>query len=124
MLAPAEITVTESEATARGRQYVDDEDVPLHDFRVYFCDDGKGQLAGTVEALGIDVKFVVTAHLDIDGDRPVVELDSVDVGNMPGFVADTVLGILLSDHARTLELDEHLTGTQISDGQIVISGAP
>jgi hypothetical protein len=118
------IQVTESEATSRGRLYVEEEDVPVDNLRVYFCDDGKGQLAGQVEALGIDVDFVVTAHLDISGAEPVVELDSIDIGNLPGFVADTVLGILLNDDARTLELDENLLGSEISDGLIVISGGP
>lgn len=124
MNGPASITVTEAEATARGRQYLDTEDVPLDDFQVYFCDGDLGQLAGTVEALGIDVKFVVTAHLDVSGAEPVVELDSVDVGNMPGFVSDAIIDLFLDDQTRTLELTEHLTGTEISDGQIVINGEP
>jgi hypothetical protein len=53
-----------------------------------------------------------------------VELDSVDVGNMPGFVSDAIIDLFLDDQTRTLELTEHLTGTEISDGQIVINGEP
>jgi hypothetical protein len=121
---PASIQITDAEATARGRQYLDDEDVPVNDFRVLFCGDGKGQLAGTVGALGLDTKFVVTGHLDIGGDKPVVALDSVHVGNVPGFIADKVLDILVKNDKRTLELDENLSGSQISDGLIVISGGP
>lgn len=120
----ASIQVSEAEATSRGRQYVDDEDVPVDDLRIYFCGDGKGQIAGKVAAIGIDVDFVVTGHLDVGGPKPVVQLDSVDIGNMPGFVADKVLDILLNDDARTLELDENLRGSEISDGLIVISGGP
>jgi hypothetical protein len=121
---PASIEITEPEATARGRQYLDDEDIPVHDFRIYFCGDGKGQIAGTVGALGLDAKFVVTGHLDIGGDKPIVALDSVHVGNVPGFIADKVLDILIKNDKRTLELDENLSGSQISDGLIVISGGP
>ena len=122
--AASSIDVTESEATSRARQYIEDEDVPVDDLRVYFCDDGTGQLAGQIEALGIDIDFVVTGHLEISGDQPVAELDSIDIGNMPGFVADTVFGILLNDDARTLELDENLLGSEISDGLIRINGGP
>ena len=122
--AASSIGVSESEATSRARQYVEDEDVPVDDLRVYFCDGGSGQLAGKVKAMGIDVDFVVTGHLDISGNRPVVELDSIDIGNMPGFVADTVFDLLLDDDARTLELDENLLGSEISDGMIEISGGP
>lgn len=124
MVAPASIEISDAEATARGRQYVEDEDIPIDDLRILFCGDGKGQIAGKVAAIGIDVDFVVTGHLDVSGARPVVALDSVDVGNMPGFVADKVLDILLNNDKRTLELDENLSGSSISDGQIVISGGP
>ena len=121
---PASIQITDAEATARGRQYLDDEDVPVDNFRVLFCGDGKGQIAGTVGALGLDAKFVVTGHLDIGGEKPVVALDSVDVGNVPGFIADKVLDVLVKNDKRTLQLDENLSGSQINDGVIVISGGP
>jgi hypothetical protein len=123
-IEPASIQITDAEATARGRQYLEDENVPIHDFRVVFCADGRGQIAGKVEALGIDADFVATGHLDVSGLQPVVELDSVDVGNLPGFVSDAVLNALLDDDARTLKLDENLVGSEISDGLIVISGGP
>jgi hypothetical protein len=120
--AAASIDITESEATSRARQYIEDEDVPMEDLRVYFCNDGKGQLAGKVKTIGVD--FVVTGHLDLSGEHPVVELDSIDVGNMPDFVADRVFDLLLDDDDRTLELDEHLVGSEIIDGLIIISGEP
>lgn len=122
--AASSIDITESEATSRARQYIEDEDVPLDDLNVYFCGDGKGQLSGQVEALGIDADFVVSGHLKISGGRPMVEFDSIDVGNLPGFVSDAVFDLLLDDDARTLELDENLLGSEISDGLISISGGP
>lgn len=122
--AAASIDITESEATSRARQYIEDRDLPLEDLSVYFCDGGEGQLAGKVEALGIDADFVVTGHLDLSGPRPAVELDSIHVGNLPGFVSDVVFDLLLDDDARTLELDENLLGSEISDGLISITGGP
>lgn len=122
--AGTSISISESEATSRGRQYVDDEDVPVDNLRVYFCSDGRGQVAGEVEALGIDVDFVITGRLDVSGPEPVVELESVNVGNLPEFVGDAVLDVLLDDGARTLELDENLAGSEISDGVIVVTGVP
>lgn len=124
MVQEATIEITEAEATARGRQYVDAESVPIDDLRVYFCGEDKGQIAGRVGVLGIDADFVATGSLDISGRNPTVTLDSVDVGSLPGFVSDAVLDLLLNEDARSLELDENLTGSEIRDGFIVISGAP
>jgi hypothetical protein len=124
MNASSTIDISESEATSRGRQYVEDEDVPIDDLRIYFCGDGEGQLAGRVDALGIDSDFVITGHLDTSGPNPVIQLDSIDVGNLPGFVSDAVLDTLLDDDARSLDLDENLVGSEIRDGLILISGSP
>ena len=118
------IDISEVEATARAREYLEAEDVPVEDVRVYFCGVGKGQLAGQIAALGIDVDFVLTGHLDLSGPRPVIALDAIDVGNMPGFVSDAALDLLLDDGARTLELDENLIGSEIADGRIIITGEP
>ncbi len=124
LAAGSSIDISESEATSRARQYVNDENAPIDNLRVYFCDEGRGQLAGEVEAIGVNVDFVVTGRLDTSGAQPMLQLDSVDVGNLPGFVADAVLNLLLDDDARTLELDENLIGSEIGDGLISISGGP
>ena len=67
---------------------------------------------------------MATGHLDLSGPRPVVQLDSIDVGNLPGFVSDAVLNALISEGTRTLELDENLVGSEIGDGLIIITGRP
>jgi len=115
---------SESEVTSRARQYVEDEDVPVKDLYVYYCDDGKGQLAGRIDVAGIGANFVATGTLVLGGDKPVVEIDSVDVGNMPGFVADAVLDLLLDQDARRLELDEKLLDFNIADGLAKLTGGP
>jgi hypothetical protein len=115
---------TESEVTSRARQYVEDEDVPVDDVFVYYCDDGKGQLAGRVAVAGVGANFVATGTLVLGGEKPVVEIDSVDVGNMPGFVADAVLDLLLDADARRLELDENLVDFNIADGLAELTGGP
>jgi hypothetical protein len=122
--AATSIDITESEATSRARLYIEDRDLPLENLSVYFCGDGKGQLTGKVEALGIDADFVVTGHLDLSSARPVVALDSIEIGNLPGFVSDAAFDLLLDEDERTLELDENLLGSKISDGLIIISGGP
>jgi hypothetical protein len=120
----ASFQATESEVTSRARQYVDDEDVPIEDLFVYYCGDGSGQIAGRVDVAGIGANFVATGTLIVGGENPVVEIDSVDVGNVPGFVADAVLDLLLDDDARTLELDENLTQFDIRDGLAELIGGP
>ena len=116
--------VTESEATSRARIYADEEDVPVKDLFVYYCGDGTGQLAGRVDVAGIGTNFVATGTLVLGGEDPVVELESVDIGNMPGFVADSVLDVLLDEDARTLELDENLVGFEIGGGLASLTGGP
>jgi hypothetical protein len=115
---------SESEVTSRARQYVKDEDVPVEDLYVYYCNDGKGQLAGRVDVAGVGANFVATGTLVLGGEKPVVEIDSVDVGNMPGFVADAVLELLLDADARRLELDENLVDFNIADGLAKLTGGP
>jgi hypothetical protein len=77
-----------------------------------------------VEVAGVGANFVATGTLVLGGEHPVVELDTVDVGNMPSSVADAVLDLLLDDDARTLELDEHLLNFEITDGLALITGGP
>jgi hypothetical protein len=115
---------TESEVTSRARQYAEDEDIPVEDLFVYYCGDGKGQLAGRLDVAGVGASFVATGTLVLGAENPVVEIDSVDVGNMPGFVSDAVLDLLLDDDSRTLELDENLLGFDIRDGLAELIGGP
>jgi hypothetical protein len=121
---PTVFEATESELTSKARQYADEEDVPVDDLFVYYCSDGQGQLAGRVDVAGFGANFVATGTLILGGENPVVEIDSVDVGNMPSFVADAVLDLLLNDDARTLELDENLVDFEIGDGLALITGEP
>ncbi len=116
--------ITEAEASSKAREHVIDEDIPVDDIRIYFCDDGTGQIAGRVEALGVDAEFVVTGSLDVSGDRPVLTIDSIDIGRVPDFVSDAVFDVILNEGDRTLELDENLTEVRISDGLIRITGRP
>jgi hypothetical protein len=115
---------SESEVTSRARVYAEDEDIPVDDLFVYYCDDGKGQLAGRVDVAGLDANFVATGTLILGGENPVVEIDSVDVGNLPGFVGDAVLDLLLGQDARTLELDENLLDFNIAGGLAELTGGP
>ncbi len=115
---------TESEVTSRAREYIADEDVPVEDLFIYYCGDGKGQLAGRIDVAGVGTNFVATGTLVIGGEKPVVEIESVDVGNLPGFVADAVLDFLLDQDSRTLELDENLLEFEIADGLAEITGGP
>jgi hypothetical protein len=110
--------------TSRARQYAEDEDIPVEDLFVYYCGDGKGQLAGRLDVAGVGARFVATGTLVLGAENPVVEIDSVDVGNMPGFVSDAVLDLLLDDDSRTLELDENLLGFDIRDGLAELIGGP
>jgi hypothetical protein len=115
---------SESEVTSRARRYAEEEDIPIEDLFIYYCGDGKGQIAGRIDVAGLGTSFVATGTLVVGGEKPVVELDSVHVGKLPGFVADVILDLLLDDDSRTLELDENLLGFEISGGLAELIGGP
>ena len=97
---PAELRVSELQATSRGVAYLDEKDVPVDRLQVYFCPDGSAEASGEIDVAGLSAKVVVK------GAKPAVDL-ILDTGNV-----------------RTLDLDVNLTAIEFSDGQATLSGAP
>ncbi len=122
---PATIAVSETQATSRGVEYVDDKSAPVDELQVYFCAAGYGEASGKLSVLGIKSKVVVRGTLDLSGAKPQIQIDSVRAGNLPSFVAKPAVDLILNTgNLRTLDLDEHLTSIQFSDGNATVHGAP
>jgi hypothetical protein len=124
---PATISISETQATSRAVEYLEEEDVPIEELQVYFCAEGYAEAAGKVDAGPIDAKIVIRGTLDLSGDEPEIDIQEIRAGSLPGFVSDVVIDIILSnDDARTLEeLDVNLLTIDYTvNGETVLSGGP
>ena len=73
---------------------------------------------------GPAVDLLVRGTLDISGDRPKVEIESVQAGNLPGFVPLEEFLASFDDEARTLNLGVNLTSVAFSEERVTLQGAP
>jgi hypothetical protein len=122
---PASITITETQATSRGVDYVEEKDAPVEDLQVYFCPGGYGEASGRISVLGAKAKVIVRGTLDLSGPSPRIQIDSVRAGNLPSFIAKPAVDLILNTgDLRTLDIDEHLTGIQFGDGTANVQGGP
>ena len=122
---PAELRVSELQATSRGVAYLDEKDVPVDRLQVYFCPDGSAEASGEIDMAGVSAKVVVKGTLDLSGDEPRIEIESVRAGSLPSAVAKPAVDLILdTGNVRTLDLDVNLTAIEFSDGQATLSGAP
>jgi hypothetical protein len=122
---PGSVTYTEMEVTSRGVQYLDDHDVPLDDLQVYLCPEGYGEATGTMSVAGVDANVLIRGTLDLSGDQPRLDIQSIKAGNLPGAIATTLVNQIL-DRAgvKTIDVDENLTSIAIVDGEVTLGGGP
>ena len=120
----AEVMFTETEVTSRGIEYLNQEGVPLENLQVFFCGQGFADATATFVGGGPGVDLLARGTLDISGDRPKIEIESVQAGNLPGFVPLEGFLAALDDEARTLNLGVNLTGVLFSEEQVKLQGGP
>ena len=123
--APGSVTFDETEVTSRGVEYLDEKDVPLDELQVYFCPQGYAEATGKMDVLGQTASVLIRGTLDLSGPTPVIDVQSVKAGNLPGGIATTVVNQILDQAGvKELDLDENLTGIAYVDGQATLDGAP
>jgi hypothetical protein len=120
-------TFSENEVTARARRWVDENDVPVTELYICFTADG-GAASGKVDVPFFpgDVDVLVRGTLDLRGEQPEVVIDEIEMGGLPGPVADFLKGridSLIEDQTEDLELT-HDYGVTFAPGEITISGQP
>ena len=120
----AEVIFNETEVTSRGIEFLNKEGVPLENLQVFFCGQGFADVTATFVGGGPAVDLLARGTLDISGDRPKVEIESVRAGNLPGFVPLGELLASLDDEARTLNLGVNLTSVAFSEEQVTLHGGP
>jgi hypothetical protein len=121
----AEIVLTELGVTSRAVEYIDEKDIPLKDVRVHFCSDGLGEALGTIKTPGPDIRVLLRGTLDLSGDKPKIDIDTIKAGNFPGFGTTWIINnIIKKGDADILDMDEHLISLQIRDGSATLTGGP
>jgi hypothetical protein len=122
----ASITFNESEATSRGRQFLEDENAPISNLKICFNPDGPSASGNLDAVLGLDVTAKVSGDLFLDGEHPRVDNLNIDVGSVPGFVTGSFEGTIkdiVNDQLEHIDIEHHLTIT-FGEGAATLSGQP
>jgi hypothetical protein len=119
------LSVTEDQATTLAQGHLEGKDVPVDDLQVFFCPDGTTEALGKVGFLGLSSDVLVKGTLDTQRRPARVELDSVKLGNLPSWVAESVLdAISEGEEARTLPTNLDLQSMQVGDGEAIVVLGP
>jgi hypothetical protein len=122
----ASITFDESEATSRGRQFLEDENAPIADLKICLNPDGPSASGNLDAVLGLDVTAKVSGDIVLDGDHPRVDNLGIDVGAVPGLAAGGFEGVVedvINDQLEHISLEHQLTIT-FGEGTATLSGQP
>jgi hypothetical protein len=122
----ASITFDESEATSRGRQFLEEENAPVADLKICLNPDGPSASGNLDAVLGLDVTARVSGDIVLDGDHPRVDNLDIDVGAVPGLAAGGFEGVVedvINDQLEHIDLEHQLTIT-FGEGTATISGQP
>jgi hypothetical protein len=122
----ASFTFDESEATSRGREFLEDKNAPIEDLKVCFSPEGPSASGKLSAVLGLDVKVKVSGDLDLSGEHPRVDELDIDVGGLPGFITGGIEGVVkdvINDQLDHIDIDHQLTIT-FAEGTATLSGQP
>jgi len=122
----ASFTFDESEATSRGREFLEEKNAPVDDLKVCFSPEGPSASGNLSAVLGLDVTAKVSGDLDLSGEHPRVDNVSIDVGGVPGFVAGGFEGAVrdvVNDQLAHINVKHRLTIT-FGEGTATLSGQP
>jgi len=121
----ASFTFDESEATSRGRQFLEDENAPIADLKICFNPDGPSASGNLEAVLGLDVTAKVSGDLFL-GEHPSVDNLDIDVGVVPGFAAsgfEEVVKDVINDQLAHIDI-EHQLAITFGEGTSTLSGQP
>jgi hypothetical protein len=121
------VIFSESEATSRGRVWVDEHDLPVDDLLLCFNTSG-GSASGKLEIpfLWGDVDVLVTGRMELIGDHPVAVIEDVEIGGIPSMLTGPVedaVRELIDDETAKINLD-HDYGVTFGEGEVTMSGQP
>lgn len=123
---PGSFQFTESEATSRAVQWLDEHDAPIENLKICFREN-QASASGTVDVrFGPNVDAKLTGTLDLTGESPNADVD-IDVGKVPGFVTGAVEWLverIADDQLTEIDLEEHDYSLEFAEGTATLSGTP
>jgi len=122
----ASFTFNESEATSRGREFLEEKNAPIEDLKVCFNTEGPSASGKLSAVLGFDVSAKVSGDLNLNGEHPRVEDLDIDVGSVPGFITGGIEGIIkdvINDQLDHIDIEHQLSIT-FGEGTATLSGQP
>ena len=124
---PASVVLDDREVTSRARLWSEEHDLPISDIVVCFSAAG-GAASGKIDIpfLPVDVDVLIRGTVDLTGEQVKIDIEEIEVGGLPGPVADrvkVVINSLLEDQTEELELN-HFYGVAFEVGEMTISGQP
>ena len=88
-----------------------------------FCPDGLGEATGTIKTPGPDIKVLLRGSLDLSGEKPRIDVQTIKAGNFPGFGTTWILdNVIKKSNADILDIKVPLTKLEISDGSATLTG--
>ena len=119
------LSLTEDQASSLAQSHLDTTNVPVENLQVYFCPDGTAEAFGKVKVAGLSSDVLVKGRIDIDQAQPRVEIDSIEAGNMPSFVAEHLLDLIWDGQAaRTIPLTISILSVDVHDGEAIVVVGP
>ena len=123
----ASVVLDDREVTSRARLWSEEHDLPVSEIVVCFSAAG-GAASGKIDIpfLPVDVDVLIRGTVDLTGEHVEIDIEEIEVGGLPGPVADRVKAVvnrLLEDQTEELELS-HFYGVAFEEGEMTISGQP
>ena len=122
----ASFTFDESEATSRGREFLEEKNAPIEDLKVCFNGE-RVSASGKLDAvLGLDVRVKVSGRVNFSGEHPRVDDLDIDLGGVPGFITGGLEGLIedvINDQLDHIDVEHQLEIT-FGEGTATLSGQP
>ncbi len=120
------VVFSEGEATSRARLWIEEHDVPVSDFMLCFNTDA-ASASGKVDVPYFpgDVDVKVSGTVELRGEHPVAIIDDVEIGGLPGPLADLVEELvddLVDEQTELIELEPHDYHVTFGEGEATVTG--
>lgn len=121
------ITIDERETTARARLWVEEHQAPVQNLLICF-DLGGGAASGKVDIPFFpgDVDVLVRGTVDLTGEHPQADIESIEIGGLPGPLTRLVrrfVNRVIDEETEQVDL-RHDYGLSFGEGTATISGQP
>ena len=119
------LSLTEEQASSLANEHLRDKNVPVETLQVVFCPDGTTEAFGKVTIAGLSSDVLVKGRLDVAGDQPTVQIDSIKAGNLPSFVAERLLDTVWEgEEARVVPVSLSIYSMEVTGGEAIVVVGP